>query len=111
MKGKNLLVVLCFVLTACAATGTPAPQTPMQNLYVLEQSVVIAVNALADVHDSGKLVGPNYEKAKVVETQIHTALDSAKKAAAVGDTTNEQVYLTTLNDLLNQLVVYNGGKR
>jgi hypothetical protein len=109
--------LIAFALAGCAtdpATGNVVlvtPKSPTQSVYALEISLTAAVNAIADLHTQGILVGPNYDKAKVIEAQAHATLIDARNAAMQQDATRSQVYLTTLASLIDQLAAYNGGIR
>jgi hypothetical protein len=111
------LLGFALELAGCAtdpATGNVVlvtPKSPTQTVYSLEISLTAAVNAIADLHDKGILVGPNYDKAKVIEAQAHATLIDARNAAMQQDATRSQVYLTTLASLIDQLAAYNGGIR
>jgi hypothetical protein len=109
------LLAFSLALAGCAtdqATGNVVlvtPKSPTQSVYALEISLTAAVNAVADLHDKGILVGPNYERAKVVEAQAHATLIDARNAAMQQDATRTQVYLTTLASLVDDLAKLNGG--
>jgi anti-sigma-K factor RskA len=101
----------CATDPATGKVVAVAPKSPTQSVYVLEISLTAATNAIADLHTQGILVGPNYERAKVIEAQAHATLIDARNAAMAQDATRSQVYLTTLASLIEQLAAYNGGVR
>lgn len=106
---RSLRVLLAALLLAGLVACATTPKGPTQDAYVLEQSLTVATNALADAKPT--LSEDRYKKAVDLQHQAHTALDNAKAAAMAKDATKEQVYLTELNNLLSQIATYNGGKR
>ena len=116
---KRIFVAVFLVLTLAGAgcTQNPttgqvqmvSPKTPLQTVYAAEVSLTTAVNALADLHQKGVVVGPNYDHAKTIEKQAHATLTDAKAAATAKDATKTSVLLITLTSLIDQLAVYNGG--
>lgn len=87
------------------------PQGATQTVYALEVSLTVAVNALADLNKAGIVTGDNYAKAVAIEKQAHATLLLARNAATANAADKVQVYLTTLTGLIDQIAMYNGGKR
>jgi hypothetical protein len=106
------LIILAFAIVACTATGeVVTPKTPTQAVYAAEVSLTTATNALADAHDRGQLVGPRYEEAKALQARASAALKDARAAAMAKDATKAEVSLKTLTSLIDQIAIYNGGKK
>jgi hypothetical protein len=106
---KRHWLVLCVAILLVGACATP-PKTPTQDIYVIESSFISAVNAVADLHDSGILHGSDYDNAKALVKQADAALKSARTSAQAGDATKTTFYLNTLTSLLSQLALYTGSK-
>jgi hypothetical protein len=107
------MATMPFVLQSCAANThtVTAPKTPVQTIYVLEQSLIVATNALADLHNAGVVVGANYATAYELEHRAHATLLDAQAAATAKDATKTAVLLRTLSGLIDQIAIYNGGKK
>lgn len=88
-----------------------APKGATQTIYAVEVSLTIAVNALADLHSAGVVTGDNYAKAVAIEKQAHATLLLARNAVLAKAEDKAQVYLTTLSGLIDQIAIYNGGKK
>ena len=111
------LAVSLATLPGCATdqvTGQQSvvtPKTPTQTVYALEVSLTAAANALADLHAQKIVVGANYATAIEIEKRAHATLIDARAAATAKDATRATVLLHTLSGLIDQLALYNGGKK
>lgn len=94
-----------------AAVTIVTPKTPTQDVYAAEVSLTTAANALADLHNAGVVVGANYDTAKQIELRAHATLLDARAAATAKDATKTSVLLGTVAGLIDQIAVYNGGKK
>src|ERR1035437_7561243 len=94
-----------------AAVTVVTPKTPTQMVYVAEVSLTTAVNALADLHNAGVVTGANYDTAKAIEARAHATLVQARTAATAKDATKTSVLIGTVLGLIDQIAVYNGGKK
>lgn len=123
-KCKFAVVALILSLTITGFTGctspptagstTPTvvtPQTAAQVVYTLETSLTIATNALADLHTAGVVTGDNYNTAIAIQKRAVATLMDARAAVTAKDSNKAAVLLTTLNSLIDQIAIYNGGKK
>lgn len=118
---KNLFAAIILGVSLALLAGCPtaptagqqivAPKTMTQTLYTLEVSLTTATNALADMHAAGVVVGPNYDVAVAIERRASQTLRDVKAAAAAKDANKVSVLLVTLSSLIDQIAVYNGGKK
>lgn len=112
-----LMLAIVPVFSGCAtdpATGQSsfvAPKSATQTVYALEVSLTTATNALADLHNAGVVTGDNYAKAFAIQKQAVATLMLARNAATAKAGDKLQVYLTTLSGLIDQIAIYNGGKK
>ena len=99
--------ILAIVLAAIFAVGCSImPQSTTQKVYSVGWTLVGATNSIADLHDSGTLTGENYEQAKTLLLQAHTAYKTARASLVGGQPANAEQYLTLAQTLLNQLSAY-----
>jgi hypothetical protein len=116
LVGAALLVLAgCPTNPSVPAGGTAAtvvtPQSPTQMVYAAEVSLTTATNALADLHNAGVVTGDNYIMAKSIELRAHATLLQARAAATAKDATKTQVLINTVIGLIDQIAIYNGGKK
>ena len=109
LKRNFLVLIGLFLLLSCATT----PKTPEQTLYAAGWTLVGATNSVADLHQSGVLVGQDYQNAKDILQQAEAAYKVARDSIAAGNPANASTYIALLQSLLLQLSAFlqaHGGK-
>jgi hypothetical protein len=106
MRPLYLVLIAALLLGACATKPVGTTQT----IYAAGWTLVGATNSVADLHDSGKLTGASYDKAKEILGQATVAFKQAESLAVAGKTTDAQASIQAAQSILNQLAVYLAAK-
>lgn len=102
MKRFFLLAVMAL-LTACAATGTVAPQSLDEGLAYATSQVTALEQSAATAVSSGTLKPADAAKILPIADQATGAIKAAKAAESAGDTSTAQGKLALATSLLSQL--------
>lgn len=103
------LVFLAGCLQSCSVMPEKGNKT--QSIYALEESLEVAINGVTAANKAGDLTGDRYERAKKLEVEAQQALINARTNIVLKQKDQAEYWTKQLTDLINQIAVFNGGKK